>query len=197
VQLTPDADTSTPVGAGVFSFNPGNILITESGVSAATPTTHARIYVDLSEGHDTGLAIANPGSASASINLTAFQSDGVTGIGTSGSPLLLSANGHSAKFADQFVAGLPAGFRGVLDISSATPFAALTMRSLINERNDFLLTTFPVADANKAAPFPVVFPHIVDGGGFKTQFILLGANGASSTTLSFYDNEGSPSAIGK
>ena len=55
------------------------------------------------------------------------------------------ANGHAAAFVRQFVSGLPSDFKGVLDISSAAPFAALTLRALTNSRNDFLLTTFPVA----------------------------------------------------
>src|SRR5437899_8663393 len=38
-------------------------------------------------------------------------------------------------------------------------------------RGDFLLTTFPIADANQPAPSPIVFPQIVDGGGSKTQSI--------------------------
>jgi hypothetical protein len=84
----------------------------------------------------------------------------------------------------------------VLDISSATPFAALTMRSLSNERGDFLLTTFPIVDVDRAAPSPVVFPQIADGGGYVTQFILIGAGGASSATLNFYANEGNPLAVG-
>jgi hypothetical protein len=196
-QLTPDAGTSTPIGAGVFSYNPGNFLVTESGIPATVSTTHARIYVDLSGGHDTGLAIANPTSTKASITITAFQSDGVTGIGTSQGPLQLPANGDSAFFADGFIAGLPAGFTGVLDITSSTPFAALTMRSLINERNDFLLATFPIADMTLAAPSPIVFPQIADGGGYVTQFILIGAGGASSVTLNYYGEDGKPLAVGK
>ena len=83
------------------------------------------------------------------------------------------------------------------DITSATPFAALTLRSLDNERNDFLMTTFPIADADRAAPSPVVFPQIADGGGFVTEFILLDAGGASKMTLSFFDSEGRPLAVGK
>jgi len=92
---------------------------------------------------------------------------------------------------------LPVGFTGVLDITSATPFAALTLRSLNNERNDFLMTTFPIGDADRTAPSPVVFPQIADGGGFVTEFILLNAGGASKTTLSFFDNEGRQLAVGK
>jgi hypothetical protein len=156
-----------------------------------------RVYVDLSGGHDTGLAIANPTNANASITITAFQSDGVTGIGTSQGPLPLPANGYSAGFADQFIAGLPAGFTGVLDIVSSTPFAALTVRSLTNERGDFLLATFPTADMTLDAPSPIVFPQIADGGGYVTQFILIGTGGASSVTLNFYGEDGKPLAVGK
>ena len=85
----------------------------------------------------------------------------------------------------------------MLDISSTTPFAALTLRSLDNERGDFLMTTFPVADANQAAPSPIVFLQIVDGGGYITEFILLSSGEASNTTLSFYDEDGVPLAMGK
>src|SRR5262249_51706372 len=57
-QLQPDVATSTPVGAGVFRYSPGGIAVTESGVPAVTATTHARIYIDTSQGHDTGVALA-------------------------------------------------------------------------------------------------------------------------------------------
>ena len=197
VLLTPDAGTSRPVGAGVFSYSSGGILVSESGIPAAVSTTHARVYVDLSRGHDTGVAIANPTSMNTDITISAYRTDGVTPVGTSQGPLQLPGNGHSAKFATEFIAGLPAGFTGVLDITSATPFAALTLRSLNNERNDFLMTTFPIADADRTAPSPVVFPQIADGGGFVTEFILLNAGGASRTTLSFFDNEGRQLAVGK
>jgi hypothetical protein len=197
VLLTPDAGTSTPVGAGVFSYSSGGTLVSESGIPAAVSTTHARVYVDLSRGHDTGLAIANPANTNADITIRAYQTDGITPIGTSQGPLQLPGNGHGAQFATELISGLPAGFTGVLDITSVTPFAALTLRSLNNERNDFLMTMFPIADADRAAPSPVVFPQIADGGGFVTEFIQLNAGGASKTTLSFFDNEGRQLAVGK
>ena len=84
----------------------------------------------------------------------------------------------------------------MLDISSDTQFAALTVRSLINEREDYLITTFPIADANQAAPLPIVFPQMADGGGYITQFILISADEASSATLNFYDETAAPYEIG-
>jgi hypothetical protein len=71
------------------------------------------------------------------------------------------------------------------------------MRSLTNERNDFLMATFPIADMMLAAPSPIVFPQIADGGGYVTQFILIGAGGASSVTLNFYGQDGKPLPVGK
>ena len=153
--------------------------------------------MDLSGNYNTGLAIANIVAADADIIINAFQEDGITGIGTSQGPLQLTGYGHDAKFADQLISGLPEGFTGVLDISSATQFAALTIRSLYNENDDFLMTTFPVADVTRPAPLPIVFPQIADGGGYSTQFIFLSPSGESSSTIRFYDEDGTSLAVGK
>jgi hypothetical protein len=171
-------------------------MISESGIPAAVSTTHARVYVDLSGNHNTGLAIANLADTNADITIDAFQLDGVTAAGTSQGPLQLDANGYAAAFANEFITGLPTGFTGVLDVSSTTPFAALTLRSLVNERDDFLMTPFPIASADRDAPSPIVFPQIVDGGGYVTEFILISTGEASSATLGFYDETGEPSDFG-
>jgi hypothetical protein len=196
VQLKPDANTSSPVGAGIFSFLQGGVRVTESGVPSASPTTHARIYIDQSGNHGTGLAIANPGTSGANATLKAFQTDGSTIAGTSAGVDLMG-NGHTARFVSQLISGLPADFRGVLDMRSSSPFVAVTLRSLTNSRDNFLLTTFPIADGTQPAPAPIVFPQIADGGGYTTEFILLSPVGASTVTLGFYGEDGTPLAVGK
>lgn len=195
IALTPTNGTRTPVSSGVFGYNPGNVLVSESGIPSVVATGHARIYLDLSGNHNTGIAIANISDASASIAMNAFQKDGITSAGTGEVPLPLPAKGHAAAFADQFISGLPQNFTGVLDISSPIPFAALTIRSLDNERGDFLMTTFPVADSNKAATTPILFPQIADGGGSTTEFILISPGGPADTTLNVYDNAGAAMEI--
>ena len=197
VRLTPDAGTSAPVGSGVFSFNPADILVSESGIPSAASTTHARIYVDLSDNHNSGLALANLADSKADIAVKAYEMDGNTPAGDAREPVQLDPKGYTAAFADQLISGLPAGFTGVLDISSETPFAALTLRSLNNERGDFLMTTFPVADMTTPAPSPLVFPQVADGGGYSTEFILISAGGAASTVLSFYGENGTPLDFGE
>ncbi len=193
VSLTPDPGTATPVGAGVFGCSQNGVLVTEAGIPAAVPMTHARLYIDTSGGHDTGLAIANPGSAKSNLTLTAFQTDGKTTAGSG--PLEVGPNGQDAKFVTEFVSGLPPDFTGVLDVSSAIPFVAVTLRTLYNARHDFLLTTFPIADVSRPASTPIVFPQIADGGGTKSQFILLSAAGDSAVTFGLFGDDGTPLRI--
>jgi YD repeat-containing protein len=196
VQLTPGNGSPSPVGAGIFQYVQGGALVTESGVPAAKPTTKARIYVDKSSGHDTGLAIVNPNGEAIAVSLEASASAGGP-TGNSSGPLSLAGGGHTARFVDQLISGLPDGFTGVLDISSDQPFAALTLRSLINGRGDYLITTFPTADLTAPAPVPIVFPQIADGGGFITQFILISAGSQANATVGFWDDDGRPLPIGK
>jgi fungalysin metallopeptidase (M36)/pre-peptidase/fungalysin/thermolysin propeptide len=188
VNVTPVSGNS-PVGSGIFSYSPGGMLVTESGVPSAVPTTKARVYVDKSNGHDTGLAIANPGAA-ATVTIRAFQKDGATVAGNASATVNLAANAHDARFVGELISGLPSGFVGVAEFTSTTPIVALTLRSLTNARNDFLLTTFPIADANQAAPTPIVFPHIAMGGGYVTEFIVISATGSGAVEIRFYGDDG-------
>jgi hypothetical protein len=185
IRLIPDAGNPTPIGSGLFGYNPGQVLVSESGISAAEATTHARVFVDLSENHNTGLALANISDSTAYISITALQKDGLSVIHdyVDSGPLILAGNGHEAKFANELIEILPDGFTGILDITSPTPFAALTLRTLENERNEFMFTTFPIANANQPAASPIVFPQVADGGGYRTEFILISPAQESRTTL--------------
>jgi hypothetical protein len=194
-QLVP-ASGSTPVAAGLFAFTVNGILATESGISSSTPTTHARIYIDQSSGHGTGLAITAVDSAALEVALHAYETDGATTAGNGASTVYLAGFGHRAAFVGELISGLPEDFKGVLDIQASTPFAALTLRSLVNERNDFLIATFPTADAANTAPTPIVFPQIAAGGGYKTEFIFLNTGTAGNFTLNYQDDSGTALAIG-
>jgi hypothetical protein len=195
VRLTPDAGAAAPIGAGVISCCSQGIIVTQYDVPAAAPTTHARIYVDLLGRHRTALALANVSKEEASISFKAFQTDGNTAAGISRGPLRLRAGGHSTKFVSDLIAELPAGFRGVLDISSTKPFAALALRSLINERNDLLITTLPPADFDKTSFSPTIFPQIADGDGYTTELILLNAGPEVTATIRLFGEAGLPWAI--
>lgn len=195
-QLVPDAGKDTPVSAAVFGYTQQNVLVTESGVPAVFPVTRARIYVDTTRGHDTGIALANPGDSTNSISITCYRSDGVTQVATR--RLDLNPLGQSARFAGQLIYELPKVFTGVLEFSSTKPFVALTLRSLTNNRGDFLVTTFPIAGTSQASPGPMFFPQIVAGSGYQSQIILLSTGNASAgVSTSYTGDDGRPAAIGR
>jgi hypothetical protein len=190
VKLIPDSSTSTPVGLGVFSFNSENTLVSESGIPATNFAKHVRVYIDSSKNHTTGLALGNPGDIEQTITIRAYQKDGFTNAVSGGGSLKLGGNKHIAIFADQLIQGLPSGFTGVFDISSDLPFAALPMRFLYNERSDFLMSAFPLADPRQADPLPILFPQIVAGGNYATEFVFLGSSEPSSITLGILSETG-------
>ncbi len=185
-----------PAGAGLFSYLPRGFLVTESGMLAAASTNQARIYIDTSNGHDTGLALVNTSSGSESISISVLGLDGRTAARSG--ILTLPPGGHVTKFVGQMIdGGLPLEFRGILDVSSSSSFAALTLRSLTNSRGDFLLTTFPVADAKASAPAPIVFPQIAAGYGYRTEFLFLSTGAEARGFMDYFGDEGSPIFIGQ
>src|SRR5262245_11353935 len=151
----------------------------------------------MSNGHDTGLAVINPSDTPITVTLQAFDKNG-SNAGNAPATVNLAAGGHVAAFVRELIRGLPMGFTGVADLTSSSPFATLTLRSLTNGRGDFLLTTFHAADLTQPAPTPIVFPQIADGGGYTTQFIFISADGLmpSSVTVNFIDDNGAALILG-
>ena len=108
----------------------------------------------------------------------------------------MPANGRVATFLGQIqgFANLATPFKGVLRISSTSSGISITgLRGRYNERSDFLITTTaPVSEASAPATAELFFPHLADGGGYTTQFILFSgsANQTTAGTLQFYTGEG-------
>jgi len=65
------------------------------------------------------------------------------------------------------------------------------IRGRYNERNDFLTTTTPPSNEGLVSPeTELVFPQIVSGGGYSTQFIIFGQSGSGRLWLN--SREGTP-----
>jgi hypothetical protein len=74
-------------------------------------------------------------------------------------------------------------FKGVLRISAANPtISVLGFRSRWNERSDFIFTTTPATNENAPSNTHLIFPHIVDGGGYTTQFIMFSGTPSQPTS---------------
>ena len=112
--------------------------------------------------------------------------------GYSGSTTIAAA-GHLSVFLNEIpgLQNLPSSFRGVLRISSSFPVSVIGLRGRHNERGDFMVSTTPaVAEDELPASGELVFPHIVSGGGYSTEFLLMGRSGSSNGNVVFRSQSG-------
>ena len=108
---------------------------------------------------------------------------------------MIPPSGHTSKFVHELFPALSLPFRGVLRVSSSNSIVVVSLRTRYNERGDFLITTTPATnEASASSSAELMFPHIVDRGGYTTQFILFSGFAGQSTagTLRFFGQDGQP-----
>jgi Lamin Tail Domain len=182
VRVTPiSGSPATPIVLGVFSFTKSNIRVSEAALLGLRGTQF-RTYIENSGTAGStgailsGLAIANADAVTIAVNLEAFRLDG-TSTGQTGS-ITLPVGGKAAKFSNEIFTSLPSNFRGIVKVTASGNISVAGLRGRYNERGDFLITTVPMSpELTSTSTSDIVFPHIVDGSGYTTQFVLF-----SSTT---------------
>jgi hypothetical protein len=181
----------------------GSIAITEAGVPAVPLSSAFRLYAESSGDFvhfeagstQTGISVANSTATAAVVNFELFKLDG-TSLGSTGS-MTIPGNGEKALYLNSVpgLSSLPASFQGVLRISGPAGISVVGLRGRYNERGDFLITTTtPIPEDAPAPTGELLFPHIAEGDGFTTQFILFsGSPGLiSSGTVNYIDQNGLP-----
>jgi len=200
VQIVPDAGTFTPVATEILTYFEG-VNTLHATVEAQVPGSDFRLYDELNgdfnigEGHATAMAfaISNPSDTPTDITMTLVNMDGTpAGFSTA---FTLPAKGHIAKYLHSMndFKNMPNPFQGTVRVHATGPGVTLFgMRGRISENSTFIGTTTGPIKENAGSGTSVIFPHILDGGGYATQFILFGdpAGGATMGTLSFADENG-------
>ncbi len=174
-----DPGSTTPSGIAIIGYSRGGTLISEAGVPASEPVRAGRIFAEVNDPVNTGLAIANPNDAPATINFYFTDTEGVRfAEGT----YVLDAGRQISKFLNQTPFNGGDTVLGTFTFTSSLPIAVIALRGLTNRDGEFLMTTLPVAPlAAPLTPFTtdtayqgtVYFPHFADGGGWATQVILV------------------------
>ena len=193
VRVVPAPNTAAPSGVGVFSFRNNRVTVAEAGVPAISAGTAFRLYAEVSGSIQTGIAITNTSSNTATVTLELAKLDG-TSTGLTGT-VSVGGNGHTAVFLNevQGFGALQTPFQGVLRLSSSSSISVIGLRGRYNERRDFLITTTPpVNEATPPSNATLYFPHIADSGGYATQFILFNGqpNSRPSGTIQFFSQAG-------
>ena len=200
VRIVREAGSSSASGLVVFSGAAGSLTFTEAGVPASPASAAFRMYAEVVGTPGaigsirSGVAISNTLSTATTVNLEITTLDGShTGLTASE---VVPGSGHISRFVDELFPNLTHPFQGVLRvISGSTPVAVVGLRLRVNERREFLITTTAPTDERSPTTIDeLLLPHIVDGEGWTTQFILFSgvAGQSSSGTLRLFSRSGAP-----
>jgi hypothetical protein len=147
------------------------------------------VYVDNMRSANSGYAIVNPGAAPANLTLVLRNREGTR---TETQFRTLGAGEHVAEFAFQRFESAGRGFEGTVEIQSDQPVAAVALR-YDNPAAD-VFSTLPVL-VDEAATV-LYFPQIADGGGYRTNLILVNPSAsAASAKLEFFRDDGEPMPV--
>lgn len=193
-RIQPEGTASTPAGLAIFGFRENGVLVTESGIPASRLLQSGRVYAEMNGLVNTGFAIANPNSTSATIS---FYFTNLAGVDSGGNSFVLPANEKISVFLNQapFNGSI---VRGTFSFASSVPVAAAALRGSVNERGDFLIATQPVIDLDaQTSTNTLVFPTFADGGGWTTQVVLVNPSNftALTGTLQFLNQAGGPAEV--
>jgi len=196
-RIQPAAGNTTPAGVAIFGGRTNGVLVSETGVPATPALSTGRIYAEVAGAVNTGLAIANPGDSAA--NITFFFTDaGGNDLGSGSTQI--PAKGQIAKFLNEAPFNTFTGttFQGTFSFTSTVPVGVVALRSYINQKGDFLMSTLPVIDTSAATGTGVVvLPHFADGGGWVTQILLVNPSDSTMTgSIQFTNDSGSPVTVG-
>jgi len=192
VRIKPTSGNVQPVALSIFSYRQDGITVTEAGAPSISGSSF-RMYAE----SGTGISLANTSSIAAVVRLELSRLDGSnTTFATS---LNIPPNGHLSRFLFQLFPSISDGppyFQGVLSIStiSGSGVAVVGLRGRYNERGEFLITTTPaVSETATSFTAELLFPHLVDGGGYTTQFVLFSSVPGQSNagTLRLIKEDGS------
>ena len=204
VRIVPFDGFNAPHVHGLISFQNAGITTFQTAIEGQRPGSGFRMYAESQGDFDatgtgatrTSLALANPTSETVSIRLDLTRFDGRF-VGSSGL-IRIPAGGQVSMYLNQApgLESLPAPFQGVVQVvvTSGQGVAAAGLRTKYNERGRFLVTTVGPLNEDAGSPAGLIFPHIAEGSGYTTQFIVIsgGSGRGGSGILRFFNQEGLP-----
>ncbi len=226
IRVVPSGGSRSPGGFEVFSYTINGVTVTEAGVPAVRPGTNFRLYTELAGNFDsvepgsiqTGFAVANTRGTpvNVSFELTSLSGDAQDNKAT----ITVPANGQAAMLLTtlpgfktlmsprvtpvssppvQYLTPLP--FKGLLRLSSnvTDSISVIGLRGRYNERSEYLITTTtPVNEATPAPSSPLIFPQLVQGGGYTSQIVVFSGSPSLTTAgmLRFFTQLGQAMDLG-
>ena len=170
ILATPKDNSVVPQGFSILSLSNQGITVSETSVRAASPETAFQMYVEKSATLHSRLAVANPSAspAWATFELAPLDGSSLSRI----TSIMIPAGGHIAPMIEDLFPTVRDGFQGLLRILSTPSMGVTALRIRNNKRGDMIVTGIPVSsEASSSTSSTLVFPLVVRGGGFSTEFV--------------------------
>jgi hypothetical protein len=203
VHVVPFTGSSTPHAHAVLSLKNDVTTVSRNAIEGQVPGTSFRLYAEAlgdfgaakPKSTNTAVAFANLSATAATIQLSLTSLNG-TSLGTS-SPVRIPPNGQVAMFLNSVPGfeSLKPPFQGILRVTATSgAVAAVSVRALISESQNFLAATTGPLYADAETTTKLVFPYVTDGTGYTTQIILTSASQGQniSGVLRFLGGDASP-----
>src|SRR5436309_12487475 len=136
------------------------VLVAEAGIAGTPTQVSGRTYAEISGTVNTAIAFENPNGSPVTISFSFTDQNG-NNFGQRN--LVLDANQLTAKFLNEAPFSAPS-FAGTFSFDATAPVAAVALRTLVNERGEFLF--IPQTIASIPDPFSsgtVAMGHFADG----------------------------------
>jgi hypothetical protein len=170
-QIQPNDDDSRPSALAFIGFRKNGVLVSEAAIPSTSLIESGRLYAEIGDGRNTGIAVVNPDMARQA--LVTFYLTDTEGNDFGESVLTIAPGGKIAAFLDEAPFDGPSFFSGTLTFNSSVPLSVIALEGIINQRSEFLTTTLPVVDIASVGARPVLMPHFVSGGRWTTDMILV------------------------
>jgi hypothetical protein len=172
VRIIPDADSYFPSSLAIFSFKQNGITITETGLQGVYPEVRTFLHFKVDSAGD--FANKMPESTRTAIVATNVD-DKPSSFCVVGTCRTIPANGQAAFFLDDFPAGTSSIMGPLVD-----QFVAQSFRARYNDRGELIFTAIPNLDSDLYASAVRVFPLVVNGGGYSTEFVISDPRGGAA-----------------
>jgi hypothetical protein len=186
--LLPGGGTTAPTAFAIFGFRTNNVLVSEASVPAMIPVLSGRAYAEVNGPINTGIAFANPNTFPVTIS---FFFTNQSGNSSATASFTLNAGAQVARFLNEAPFNSLIPFTGTFTFTASAPIGVISLRGLTNERGEFLITTQTVASITTTSTGPLVMPHFADGGGWKTQVLLVNPTDSPISGIVQFFGEGS------
>ncbi|HYR90283.1 MAG TPA: Ig-like domain-containing protein [Terriglobia bacterium] len=164
------AGSANPSALAIFSYRQNGVLVSEASVPSTELVQAGRIYAEVNDTTNTGVAIANPTDQPAVIT---FYFTDSTGQDFGQGSMALPPFGQIARFLHESPFNGVSPVSGTFTFTSSMPVSVISLRGYVNERSEFLITTLPVGPVVETSTNSFVFPHYAEGQGWTTKIVLV------------------------